>query len=646
MPIRILSRRPFTVFVMIILLIPFLPSVGTVTVLSADPTDAWREQWNEPGAENRPLQIVHGWFGDRTTTEKLLYYRDDCGLGGLVVNVASDGYLQNEKQWDRLLDVVRSAHRVGLRIWIYDEDGYPSLMAGGRVLQGHPELESQALVYDASKEGDQAFSVRPAYEHTHAASKYATLRRYPNPLDPAATRRFLEVTHQEYKKRLGTLHDEVEAYFTDEPSLNAVNIGTIPEEVQKTLTVADPIDPNVPLLPMVAWSDALRAELEKDGKPFDRKSLFVGDTESDKEIRGRFWQTVARLNAEFYYRAIRTWCRENGTVSSGHTLHEENILGHVPLDGNKLSVLREMDIPGLDQLNSDPRVFAWGGWKAAGFPASAAYLNGTRRLFTEISDFAQKMGRDKKPTDLAHMQAAAAWQAAWGVTEFTLYYRIEDRDPATHRAYCDYVGRINALLRRAEPVPLVLLYYPITEMQREYRPTAEPLNLDKQSTRLREIIRSFDRLGEMLVRHHVPFVMVDDQALSDLRKRDPQKTWRLIVPRQVPVPASLIGTNLEPVHDSKEKPIGPMDLAPMTHEYLDSDSTWIAFGKFQREGQLIYLLVNADSKPYQGVFHAPQIRLTRIWDPATGSVKPLSGASETTLSLEPCQAVLLTGNSL
>ena len=65
----------------------------------------------------------------------------DIGMGGIVVNVGYDDYLDNEDAWQRFLVGVRSAAELGMRIWIYDENGYPSGTAGGKVLQGHPELE-------------------------------------------------------------------------------------------------------------------------------------------------------------------------------------------------------------------------------------------------------------------------------------------------------------------------------------------------------------------------------------------------------------------------------------------------------------------------------------------------------------------------
>ena len=92
---------------------------------------------------------------------------------------------------------------------------------------------------------------------------------------------------------------------------------------------------------------------------------------------------------------------------------------HVPLDGNKIGVLKKFDLPGLDMLNSEPNAYFYGCWLAAAFPCSAAEFVGERRVMTEISDFSQLNSGDRKPVTL-ETRSAAAWQAAFGVTEFTV----------------------------------------------------------------------------------------------------------------------------------------------------------------------------------------------------------------------------------
>jgi hypothetical protein len=128
---------------------------------------------------------------------------------------------------------------------------------------------------------------------------------------------------------------------------------------------------------------------------------------------------------------------------------------------------------------------------------------------TEISDFAQILTGEKKPTTLSWMQAATALEAAWGVTEFTLYYQISHRGEDIYRQYCDFVGCLNAVLRDAQPYRPVLLYYPVETLQEEYVPTAEPFSLQTQSAVARKTVESFERLGLHMTQTQIPFTIID-----------------------------------------------------------------------------------------------------------------------------------------
>jgi len=620
---------------------------------------AWLDAWHSPKTEHRPLQIVHGWFAQHSDHAQAAARLKNCGLGGIVCNVHSPNYLRNEEQWTKFVDSVKASLAAGLRIWIYDEDGYPSLSAGGVVLDGHPELESLALVYD--KESAEPFAIRPAYEFTHASNNYAAARRYPNPLDSAATKRFIEVTHEQYRTRLGKeIFEQIEAFFTDEPSMMAVNIGQIPEESRVNVKIDDPLDPNVKLLPMVSWvADLPERYRDKYGEDLltQRKSLFAGDMPEDKRIRRQFWSLLGDLNARWFYGQIQDWCRDAGAsiptaqnpnaplrlASSGHGLHEENLLCHVPLDGNKLQALARMDVPGLDELNSDPMVPFYGGWKTAAFPCSAATLTGRRLVMTELSDFAQKMSGDKKHVDLTWMQAATAWQVAWGVTEFTLYYRIEDRGDDIYRQYCDFVGRLNAVLRDAEPYRPVLLYYPIETLQEEYIPTAEPFSLQTQSATARKAVTSFDRLGTHLMQTQIPFTVIDSEFLARAEFKEGElelagsRFHTLILP-DVELPKSVtekidtLRKNGFRVLVDRKDPI-TFPNAPK----LEPANPKIVFGHFKRDGYDIFLLTNADK---DNAYEGRPVNVTGtsgfVLDPQSGAVMPLDSA----IRLTPLQTLL------
>lgn len=629
---------------------------------------AWRAAWESPPVSDRPLQIVHGVHlarpaqggadqsrSDRTlddlARQALEFYRQ-LGLGGVVCNVSFQDYLESEAHWEELQAVIRACQELGLIAWIYDEKGYPSGGAGGLVVAKNREFEAQELTYDESR--PDPFLVRPSYEFTHASNNYHAARRYANLLDDRAIDCFIDVTHRAYYQRLAPFFGTtIQATFTDEPSLMAVNLGQIPEDARQRVPVVDPLDPDVRPLPSVPWCyDMVQRYQERYGEDLmaQRRSLFTGTEPEDYRIRRQYWSLVADLIADRYFGALDRWCRAHGVASSGHSLHEESVLHQVPLEGNAVQCLSHMEIPGMDLLTSDPTAVIHSGWLTAGLPASAARLNGRRRVMTEVSDFSQKMG-GQGPVGLDAMLATAAWQAAWGVTDFTLYYGPRDRAADDYRRYCEYVGRLNALLKPATADPHVLLYYPIYDLWSEYIPVGEPLQLASQSARAQRLVESFMRLGRTLQRHQVPLTIIDHRYLADANVGADgtlaigrQQYTTLLLPRDVQLPdeaAAVVARFIE--HGGRVLRDG-VDAATagaesLLHELqpaqqIQPAAEQICCGRFVRDGHLLLLLVNVGREPYDGRLAAQGTGTWVALDPASGAATRLTADAAGTVPVQ------------
>ncbi len=610
--------------------------------------DKWMKAWLSPPVEYRPLQIVHG----ADIRNKAIYYKDSCGLGGVVCNVPfGENYLKSENDWKVYVDGVKAMRKNGLRVWIYDEDGYPSLGAGGRVLEADPSLEALEMVYD--NDSKTPFSIRRCYEFTHACNNFYIARRYPNPLNQKATQKFIELTHQAYFNHLGPeLYGQVEAFFTDEPSMMAVNLGPLRDDVRKNVKVKDPADPDKKNLPMVSWAKDLpekyKARYGEELMPVIA-SLFSGQEEKDKVVRQKFWSLLAEIDRDNYYKAIQNWCKVTrgkntgaGPVASGHGLREEYPAIHVPLDGNKLLVSSGFDIPGLDQLSSDPTIWGDDAWMAAFFPNSSAVLNGQRRVMCEMSDFDQTLN-GKGPADLQHMQAATAWQMAFGVTDFNLYYTITygdkypNRKEAAYREYCNFVGRVNSILMEAKPIRKTLLYYPIYDFQREYIPTAGKMSVKTQSELTKILSGSFRDLGANLLKAQNQFVLVDYLTLEKVVVNADGTIQigncqysSLVFPKGITLPASVMsileqaknkGLKIVYANDYTETP-SPEQLALLVgseEKFLPACES-IAFGKFIRDGLQIYMITNTSDQHYTGKLNIQKGKRYVELDPQTGKL--------------------------
>lgn len=633
-------------------------SAAAEPAVSDLPTE-WLQAWRSPGVEFRPLQIVHGVPARQATPEAMRSLRD-LGLGGIVCNVAFDSYLRSETNWQTCVQAVKACAEVGLRVWIYDEEGYPSGAAGGLVLKENPGFEALALAYDASRV--DPFVVRASYEHTHASNNFHAARRYPNLIDKAAAASFIRVTHDAYYQRLEPFFGKtIEAFFTDEPSLMAVDTGPLPDEVRKGVRVADPLDPNARPLPSVPWvADLPDLYRERYGQDLIavRKSLFEGDTDADRQVRRQYWALVADLLAERYFGQIERWAGAHSVASSGHILWEEELLHNAALEGNALKMLSRMDVPGLDVLSSDPEAVIYTGWMTAVLPASAALLNGRRLVMTEVSDFAQTMAK-KGPSPVADMCATAAWQAALGVTEFTLYYARQQRTAEEYQSYCAFVGRLNALLREAQPAPCVLLYYPIRDIWSEYKPVAARLILDSQSRRLRDIVSSFMDLGQRMTRGQISFALADHEMLATGRVqgdtiRIGDGNFKAIV---LPAGVELLPAAEQQVRRFEDgggrvlraTPSAKLDLAPLTAIYdsglVSPTAERVVVGRFTRAGREMVLAVNVASTGYEGAMTAGDAANWIVGDPAIGAVEPIKADQQgrIVLSLPPRAARVFIG---
>ena len=107
-----------------------------------------------PTPSNLPLKIIHNfpYPAEASLDEKksvVTNYLLDIqsrGFGGIVSNISTRNYLQNPEEHAVFAFVADECERLGLRLWIYDEDGYPSGGAGGLTLAENPDFEATAVV--------------------------------------------------------------------------------------------------------------------------------------------------------------------------------------------------------------------------------------------------------------------------------------------------------------------------------------------------------------------------------------------------------------------------------------------------------------------------------------------------------------------
>ena len=351
-------------------------------------------------------------------------------------------------------NVIDHIAKIGMSAWLYDEGGWPSGGACGRVVAS-----------DAEGRFRQTFFGRENHESKQPVStwrrQYGTGRgNYPSIIEPGATERFIELTHEAYARYIGSHFGKTVRFaFTDEPD--------------------HPIgDRNG----NVGWATDFAEQFSRrkgyDIMPFVPELLLqMGETLDDRLTRVRidYHEVMGDLFVERFLLPIRSWCRSHGILSGGH-LNGEDVpefsgnYGH----GALLKSLRAMDVPGVDVIWRQlyPSSYVEPG-RQVPFPryaASAAHQNGGTKVLSESFGI---YGDSLTPDE---MKWLVDYQMVRGVSLFVFgYYAMSyagqwmalmepHSGPVVpywefQRPFFDYVARTSSMLAQGRPTTDIAVLY-------------------------------------------------------------------------------------------------------------------------------------------------------------------------------------------
>ncbi len=449
-----------------------------------------------------------------------------------MANAMSPPYLSDE--YFRLIRrMVEECAALGMHFYLYDEAAWPSGSAAGRVHARNPrEFSRKRVGYDeiklesgknyrvdpdalaaALRNAAGIVQILPPGAEVTAAGPGLTLRIFKmregqdylppraDPLCLAATRTFIELTHENYARHVGArFGGNIKFAFTDEPAAEGTH--PAPATAPGRLT----------------WTADLPQEFRRE-KSYDLIPHLPRLLEKNRDIDTTrvlldFYDIWSKLFAARYLRPLRDWCREHGLLSGGHMGGEDELrynadggFGHI------LRALRELDLPGIDAI-----------WRQI-FPANPA-----PPVFPK---YAQSVARQKNGPDLvlsesfmvygngltpAEMKWIVDQQLALGVNIFVFgHYAYATRDhfmafarpffgPVNPfwkylKPFHEYVARLGYLLSRGRSDCNTAVYCPIRDVWAggDYRAHA---------------IAMHDRVAAGLLEHQCDFDYVDDDLLS------------------------------------------------------------------------------------------------------------------------------------
>jgi hypothetical protein len=525
------------------------------------------EVLTEETFKNPPVElgILPFWFWNGNMEEdemewQLKEYKDK-GIPGLFIHGRFGeklGYL-SEVWFEKVKFVVEKAKEIGIDIWIYDEMNWPSGTAERQVLKKYPHLTQKYLELVALNIDGPLFTFLEATDDRYVntgdskpiAAFACTNREYqtkieklidltPNlsfdkvipweapsgkwrllyflekevpyyidTMNPESTNRFIEITHEGYKKAVGKdFGSIVPGFYTDEPAMHYYHAGK---------------DNYV-----IPWTSQMfkifREKRGYDLKPY-LPALYLDMGEQTAKIRYDFWRTLTEQYTETYYKRIRDWCEENNVLFTGHVLFEEWLRLQARCEGNIFKYLEQMHITGVDHLypkigtRKEPDQHV-----ALKLGSSAAHHFGSTRLLCE------SMGGTYWDCTLERMKWIANWEYVLGVNLFNnhgYHYSIEgerkrDWPPSQfyhhtwwkyYNHFTTYMARLGHILSGGRHVAKILIVWPINSVWTNYVP-------QKHNPISKNLEKSFNWLTDILLRHHFDFDYVDEDVLNKAEIRN------------------------------------------------------------------------------------------------------------------------------
>lgn len=456
----------------------------------------------------------------------------------------SPEYLSDE-YLDLLYYAFEYATEKGIYTWLYNEGGFPSGMACGKISDLHPDLTNQMLT--AEKIVLPAKTPYCALENTLASfvgsrrifdgetfDKETEVARYfPKFVDNRIhtdisreenTDLFIELTHEALKRKFGEhMGTDIKYMFDDEASMPTWSTGL--EVKFREKYGYDLLD----YLPYVSWPT-------------------ICEPTTDAQFRARIDYNMLcyELVRENYFKKMRKWLNGQGMYSVGHLNNEHTpSIARIMRYGNPMGLYREFDIPGIDVIWSQISYPDENGnscndmnFPSSQFfprlaPSAARQMGHSRALTESFAVYGSHVTQDE-------MRYAVNYQAVRGISLFNFMVISYDRNSVMCQQYRPnfisenlgmdslseingYTARLSYILQSAKADIDTALYLPSRTVcaGEEYEA---------------EACESYERLGNMLEAAGVDFDIIDEELVRDAEISDGALVCKNVTYKNVFVP--------------------------------------------------------------------------------------------------------------
>ena len=424
------------------------------------------------------------------------------GIGGFIMHARmglTTEYLS--EKWFSCIDAcLKKARELGMKAWIYDENGWPSGFVGGKLLEKEA-YRARFLRYEVKSFFDEtAFcvykKVPTGYERIfskrNGLNEYYTVYLCVSPsntdiLNPEVVEAFLHETHEQYYKRfLDSFGKELEGFFTDEPEFYRYE---------------------TPYTHMLEKEFSTFGEDVKDGLVY----LFTHD-ENGYAFRVKYYTLLNKLYTENFYKKLYDWCEEHHCKLTGHSIEESGLSKQMWGSAGVMPSYEYEQIPAIDALGRNCAYLT-----ARQVGSVATQLSKKHVL---IEAFAA-CGYDVTPKELKHVGELAYFNGVTRMCQHLYPYSISaqgkyDYPPVfspqgnwfeSFKVFNEYFTKLGYIVANTDEQAEVAVLHPMRAVYLDYI-----YGEDKKSIAALE--SEFENLVERLRKNGVPFQFVDERILE------------------------------------------------------------------------------------------------------------------------------------
>ena len=442
---------------------------------------------------------------DKDILVQQIEWMKEHGIGGFFMHARGGlrtPYLSEE--WMQCADAcVEAAKQQGMQAWMYDENGWPSGFAGGKLLEEEKNRDAH-ITYKIGQYDETAWlsyclsgeKLQRVTEHTPDACLNLYLNISPSTADilnGEVVDKFLAETHEKYAQRYGDkLSDCFTGFFTDEPQYYRWGVAytrVMPEEFHRR------------------YGEDI----------FDSLGLLFVEKEGYRTFRYRYWYTMQQLMLHSFGKKIYNWCEAHSVQFTGHYVEEQNLTGQMSCCSGVMPFYKYMHMPGIDWLNR------WVGNKLSLKQiSSVAQQYGKKQVLSETYGCC---GWDVTPAELKKI---GDFQYVGGVNR-TCHHLIpyaehgqRKRDYPSHfssinpwigdyfKEFNDYFTRLGYLLANSKEIVRIGMLHPMRSAYFDYK----DLNV-LPGNGLEKLEKAFHKQLDMFAADQIPYHLLDETLLEE-----------------------------------------------------------------------------------------------------------------------------------